>query len=52
MQYALRVGDTAYVEYTLGDSTISNNIVNGFRLVVSIRVQCLIGDNMVLQKGL
>ena len=40
------------MEETLGDTISFNNIVNGFRLVVSIRVQCLIGDDMVLQKSL
>lgn len=40
-----------YVEDTLGDA-IFHDIVHGFRLVVSIRVQGLIGDDVILQKSL
>lgn len=45
------------MEDPLGDATLFHvtlfhEIVNGFRLVVSIRVQCLIRDDVVLQKSL
>ena len=41
----------AYVENALGDA-IFRDIVHGFRLVVSIRVKCLIGDDVILQQSL
>lgn len=40
------------MEESLRDATLFHNIVNRFRLVVRIRVQCLIGDDVVLQKSL
>ncbi len=40
------------MEVTFGNATLCHDIVNGFRLVVSIRVKCLIGDDVVLQKSL
>lgn len=39
------------MEKTLRDTTLVHGIVNRFRLVVSIRVQCLVGDDVVLQKS-
>ena len=45
-------GDAAYVEKTLGDTTLVHDVVNRFRLVVSIGVQCLISNDVILQESL
>ena len=37
---------------TFGDATVVHDAVNGLRLVVSIGVQCLISNDMVLQESL
>ncbi len=40
------------MEETLGNTALFDDIINGFGFIVSIRVQCLIGDDVVLQKSL
>ena len=40
------------MEETLRYATLLNIVVNGFRLVICIRVQRLIGNNVVFQKSL
>ena len=40
------------MEETFGNTALFHNRINGFSLVVSIRVQCLIGDDVVLKKSL
>lgn len=40
------------MEVTLGNTALFHDITNGFSLIVSIRVQCLIGDDVVFQKSL
>ena len=40
------------MEQTLGDATLFHDVVDGFKFVVSIRVQGLIDDDVVLQKSL
>ena len=40
------------MEKTLGDTTVVHDVVNGFSLVVSIGVQCLISNDVVLQESL
>ena len=44
--------DAAYVEKTLGDTTGVHDVVNGLGLVISIGVQCLISNDVVLQESL
>lgn len=40
------------MEVTLGNTALFHDVTNGFSLVVSIGVQCLIGDDVVFQKSL
>ena len=50
--WLLQGGDGAYMEVTLGNIALFHDIINRFSLVVSIGVQCLIGDDVVLQESL
>ena len=40
------------MEKSLGDTTVVHDVVNGLRFIVSIRVQCLISNDVVLQESL
>lgn len=40
------------MEVTLGNTALLRYVTNGFSLVVSIGVQCLIGDDVIFQKSL
>ena len=40
------------MEVTLGNTGLFHDIINRFGLVVGIGVECLVGDNVVLQESL